>query len=67
VLIDSSEKRKRYHDLRKGHYSAHVGITITVYPNTPLVQKNDDHLASAWTLIVMSNVPKRDMSAVVHL
>lgn len=42
VLIDLGEIRN--HDGRRGHSSAHVGITIIVYPETPLVQKNDDHL-----------------------
>lgn len=43
VLIDLGEIR--HHDGTREHSSAHVGITIIVYPEIRLVQKNDDHLA----------------------
>lgn len=43
VLIDLGEIR--HHDGTREHSSAHVRITIIVYPETRLVQKNDDHLA----------------------
>jgi hypothetical protein len=65
VLVDLNERR--YHDLKRGHNSAHVRSTINCLLDTPLVQHNDDLLLlleQQPTLIVMSNAPKRGLSAV---